>query len=102
MEVANTKFKQAVGLMFRDFGKSGGMVFPYSKASKPGFYNKNVKFPLRIYFVTKDMEIKSTFVMQKNSFKNYFPSSPINYVVEVPLKGDLSNDPGENPKIVLK
>lgn len=102
MEVANTQYKKALGLMHTDFLNTNGMVFTYKKATKPGYYNKNVRFPLRIYFIDNDFTIISTFILQKNSFKIVSPTSPINYVVEVPLNDDLSGDPGENVKIKIE
>lgn len=101
MEVANTQYKKALGLMYKSFKNTKGMVFIYNKPTIPIYYNKNVKFPLRIYFLDADFKVVSSFVMQKNSFKTYKPKSKINYVVEVPLKEDLSNDFGDFPKILL-
>lgn len=101
MEVANTQYKKALGLMYRDFKNTGGMVFIYNKDTKPFYYNKNVKFPLRIYFIDSSFKVVSSFIMQKDSFKTYAPSSPIKYVVEVPLEEDLGNDLGDNPNIIL-
>mgnify|MGYP005846239705 CR=1 FL=1 len=102
MEVANTLYKKALGLMYRGSSSTGGMVFNYKKATNPSYYNKNVRFPLRIYFIDDTYMVKASYVMQKNSFKTVSSNSKINYVVEVPLNQDLSGDPGEKVEIKIE
>jgi uncharacterized membrane protein (UPF0127 family) len=93
MEVANTKFKKSKGLMFTSFNTKQGMVFYYNN-SIPTFYNKNVRFPLRVYWVSGNTIVDSS-IFKKDSFKHHRPNQPIDVVVEIPLKEDFSNDLGE-------
>lgn len=91
-EVANTIYKKSRGLMFTDYNKKEGMVFYYNK-SKPSFYNANVRYDLRVYWVS-DKTILQSSIFEQGSFKLHVPNYPIDMVIEIPLLPDASNDPG--------
>jgi|GEM_PF-5232543 len=91
-EVANTLYKKSRGLMFTPLGKKDGMVFYYNN-KKPNFYNANVKFDLRVYWVGGKNIVQSS-IFEKGSFQTHSPNKPIDIVIEIPLLPDRSNDPG--------
>lgn len=101
MEVANTSYKKSKGLMFTPIGAKDGMIFTYNKPTPAAYYNKNVRFNIRIYFLNEQKQVVNSGILVKDSFKQVRSGSPIMYVVEVPLKKDSSNDPGENATIVI-
>lgn len=91
-EVANTLYKKSKGLMFTPINKKDGMVFYYEN-KRPSFYNANVRFNLRVYWVSGN-KITQSSIFEKGSAKIHSPESPIDIVIEIPLLPDASNDPG--------
>jgi len=89
LELADTSFKRSRGLMFKPVIENG-MLFTFSTASRPGFYNKNVKFPLDFLWVGEDMVIKEHSQLTSNTFKSVFPKESIKYVIEF-KQGDIEN-----------
>ncbi len=87
--------------MFRHPLDNNLMLFPYKKSSCPVFYNKNVRFPVRIYFLDKDFNIVSAYIMPKNSFKLFKSKNNISYVLEVGLGSGLIKDFGDYPNIKM-
>lgn len=89
LETASTPFKRSRGLMFKP-GIENGMLFSFANASKPGFYNKNVKFPLDFFWVNEDLEITEHSQLPANTFKSVFPKEKTKYVIEF-KQGKIDN-----------
>lgn len=54
VEIANTIWSRAKGLMHRDnLEHSGGMIFLYDSETPVSFWMKNVTFPLDLIFISK-------------------------------------------------
>ncbi len=91
-EVANTPFKRAKGLMFKEpLEKNEGMLFIFPKEKAPSFYNKNVKFNVLVLWVNKDLKVTNVSILNKNSFKTERPNEKILYVLE--LNADKFSNP---------
>lgn len=57
-EIADTDEKKILGLGNRDFlEESGGMLFPYPEKSAPGFWMKNMRFPIDIIWINPEMRV---------------------------------------------
>lgn len=89
LELANTPFKRSKGLMFKP-EINQGMLFTFSTPSRPGFYNKNVKYPLDFLWIGQDMEVKEYSQLTANTFNSVFPAEKIKYVIEF-KQGDVPN-----------
>lgn len=85
VEIADTEYDRAVGLMFREsMEENQGMLFIMPSERKQAFWMKNTMIPLDMIFMDKDQKIVS---IQKNtrpySEQSYISEKPAKYVVEV-------------------
>lgn len=90
VEIAKTPAEQATGLGFRDsLGKDDGMLFVFEKKTTPGFWMKNMKFPIDIVWISGGAvvavseNIQPPADMTKENLPVYSPPVPVNYVLEV-------------------
>jgi len=87
IERAVTPDERGRGLMYRELlPENAGMLFVFPQEAKPGFWMKNVKFPLDFVWIGKDMRIAgfAENVPVCNGYcPSYSPKSNILYVLEV-------------------
>ena len=58
VEIADTNEKKILGLGNRDFlGENSGMLFPYPEKSAPGFWMKDMRFPIDIIWINQEMRV---------------------------------------------
>ena len=81
-----------------------GMLFTFSTVSRPGFYNKNVKYPLDFLWVGEDLIIKEHSQLNANTFNSVFPKDKIKYVIEFKqgYMPDIENLVGEKIELSLE
>ena len=87
IEYAKSPEERAGGLMYREvLPENAGMLFVFPEETKPGFWMKNVKFPLDFVWIDKEMRISGfeENVPTCNEYcPSYSPKSSILYVLEV-------------------
>ncbi|MEK7123905.1 MAG: DUF192 domain-containing protein [Patescibacteria group bacterium] len=90
VEIAKTPIEQATGLGFRDsLGKDEGMLFIFEEKTKPGFWMKDMKFPIDIIWISGDAiagiseNIQPPTGAPDENLTVYSPPEPVNYVLEV-------------------
>lgn len=86
-EVADTPQETSQGLMHRDkLNKNTGMLFILSYDGRHSFWMKNVKIPLDILFVNKNMEIvkihRNVQPCEKEPCPTYTSEYPASYAIE--------------------
>ncbi|MBU1018144.1 DUF192 domain-containing protein [Patescibacteria group bacterium] len=89
VEIADTFGQKQKGLMHRRRLEVGrGMLFIYQEPVTPSFWMKNMCFPLDMIFIGKDLRVKTihekVLPCEAEPCELYSPSSPIQYVLEVP------------------
>ena len=85
-DVAGSFFEKTKGLMYRSSLPEGrGMLFPFLFSWYQVFWMKNVKFPLDILFINKDLQVVKIFEASADSnmfHKVYWAFGFCKYVVE--------------------
>jgi len=87
-EIAETSQELSKGLMFREkLGEKRGMLFKFKDEKIRSFWMKNMKIPLDIIFVSKDLKIVSCLEELQPCLKNpctyYLSEKPAMYAIEV-------------------
>jgi uncharacterized protein len=85
LDVAATQTQQALGLSGRSsLDKDAGMYFPFAESGRPGFWMKDMNFPLDFIYVNggKVVEIKGN-VQPSVMPVPFFPSEDVDGVLEV-------------------
>lgn len=88
VEIADTREKQALGLMFRDsMPLDHGMLFIFPREAARSFWMKNTRIPLDIMYFDKDLELVSisanTPPCRVNRCPSYPSAAPAMYVLEL-------------------
>ena len=88
VELADTQEKQALGLMFRDhMPDDHGMVFLFPAEAMRGFWMKNTRIPLDIFYFDQDLKLVSvsenTPPCRSQRCPSYPSSGPAKYVLEL-------------------
>lgn len=90
IEIAKTPAEMATGLGFRDsLEKDAGMLFVFEEKTTPGFWMKNMKFPIDIVWISGDTVVGVSENIQppsgaaEENLTVYSPPEPVNYVLEV-------------------
>jgi uncharacterized membrane protein (UPF0127 family) len=88
VELAETQEKQALGLMFRDsLPDDRGMLFVFPGEAMRGFWMKNTRIPLDIFYFDSDLKLVSvaenTQPCQTRQCPGYRSASPARYVLEL-------------------
>lgn len=87
LEVANNGITRANGLSNRiKLDEDRGMIFVFVENEQPGFWMKDMKFPIDIIWINENLKIIE---VHKNISPStyptvFYPASPIKYVIEVP------------------
>ncbi|MBM3228574.1 DUF192 domain-containing protein [Candidatus Pacearchaeota archaeon] len=88
IEIADTSEKRISGLSNREFlEENKGMLFVFPEESVPGFWMKDMKFPLDIIWINRNLEIigidKNQIPCEENDCIILYPPSNILYVLEI-------------------
>ncbi len=83
VELADTFFKRAVGLMFRR-GLDGALVFDMGYESYDGIHMLFVGFPIDAVFLNPDRTVVEVKSGVKPWIGTAFPRAPFRYAVELP------------------
>ena len=88
VEIADTRGKQALGLMFRDsMPADQGMLFIFPGEASRSFWMKNTRIPLDIMYFDKDLKLVSISSDTPPCRVRYCPSypsaRPAKYVLEL-------------------
>jgi uncharacterized membrane protein (UPF0127 family) len=97
VEIADTRDKQALGLMFRDsMPMDHGMLFIFPTEAPRAFWMKNTRIPLDIMYFNADLELVSmslrTPPCRTQRCPSYPSASPAMYVLE--LNGGVASELG--------
>lgn len=77
VEIADTREKQALGLMFRDnMPADAGMLFIFPREAPRSFWMKNTRIALDILYFNKDLELVSISADTPPCRVRYCPSYP--------------------------
>ena len=77
VEVADTREKQALGLMFRDsMPADHGMLFIFPREAPRSFWMKNTRIPLDIMYFNEELELVSISADTPPCRVRYCPSYP--------------------------
>ena len=104
VEIADTREKQALGLMFRDsMPADEGMIFVFPFEARRSFWMKNTRIPLDIMYFDKDLKMVSisanTPPCKVSRCPSYPSSKPAMYVLE--LNAGTAAELGVGPGSVL-
>jgi hypothetical protein len=97
VEVADTREKQALGLMFRDsMPMDHGMLFIFPREAPRSFWMKNTRIPLDIMYFNEGLELVSisadTPPCRTRRCPSYPSTSPARFVLE--LNAGVASDLG--------
>ena len=102
VEVADTREKQALGLMFRDsMPADAGMIFLFPNEAPRSFWMKNCRIPLDIMYFDKELKMVSisanTPPCRIERCPNYPSTGPAMYVLELNagVAAELGVGPGD-------
>ena len=107
IEIADTQEKRALGLSYREsMEENKGMLFIFDEEETPGFWMKNMDFPLDIIWIDKNLNIigveKNLQPCLENSCLVFYPNQKIKYVLEINSGLYDYFDFKENDSIYLK
>ncbi len=88
VELAETREKQALGLMFRDsLPDDHGMLFIFPVEAVRSFYMKNTRIPLDIFYFDDELRLVSVAENARpcrtQRCPSYFSAGPAKYVLEL-------------------
>ena len=102
VEVAESREKQALGLMFRDaMPDDHGMVFIFPVEGMRSFWMKNTKIPLDIFYFDEDLRLvnvsENTPPCRSSRCPGYPSTGPAKYVLELNsgMAAELGAKPGD-------
>ena len=104
VEIADTREKQALGLMFRDsMPADEGMIFLFPNEAPRSFWMKNCRFPQDIMYFDKELKMVSisanTPPCRTERCPNYPSAGPAMYVLE--LNAGVASELGVGPGDLL-
>ncbi len=105
VEVARTPEQEARGLSGRStLGEGTGMLFIFDPIQAPGFWMKDMRFPLDIIFAKADGTIVTIHpnVAPATYPESFRPSEPVRYVLEVSAGFVAAHGIAEGQKIVVQ
>ena len=108
VEVAESREKQALGLMFREsMPDDHGMVFIFPAEGMRSFWMKNTKIPLDIFYFDEDLKLvgvsENTPPCRSSRCPGYPSTGPAKYVLELNAgkAAELGVKPGDELKLHL-
>jgi uncharacterized membrane protein (UPF0127 family) len=107
VEIADTREKQALGLMFRDsMPDDQGMLFIFPNEAPRSFWMKNTRIPLDIMYFDKELKMVSisadTLPCKVTQCPSYPSKAPAMYVLELNAGAAKKLGVGEGDKLTLK
>jgi len=107
VEIADTREKQALGLMFRDsMPDDQGMLFIFPNQAPRSFWMKNTRIPLDIMYFDKELKMVSisadTPPCKITRCPSYPSKAPAMYVLELNAGAAKKLGVGEGDKLTLK
>jgi uncharacterized membrane protein (UPF0127 family) len=107
VEIADTREKQALGLMFRDsMPDDQGMLFIFPNEAPRSFWMKNTRIPLDIMYFDKELKMVSisadTPPCKITRCPSYPSKAPAMYVLELNAGAAKKLGVGEGDKLTLK
>ena len=105
VEVAQTQQQEEAGLSGRSGLEPGtGMLFLFDPPQMPGFWMKDMRFPLDVIFAAPDGTIVTVYrnLAPDTYPQAFYPSSPASYVLEVPAGYAAQRGIVEGQKIVVQ
>jgi len=108
VEIADTREKQALGLMFRDsMPADAGMIFLFPNEAPRSFWMKNCRIPLDIMYFDQELKMVSisanTPPCRSERCPNYPSTGPAMYVLELNagVAAELGVGPGDQLTLKL-
>lgn len=108
VELAETREKQALGMMFRDSLKEGhGMLFLFPNEAPRSFWMKNCRIPLDIFYFDAELALVSvsenTPPCRTERCPSYPSAGPAQYVLELNagMAAELGVQPGDKLELDL-
>jgi len=90
---AETPYERAKGLMFsRPLDQNEIAVFKFDSDSTSGFWNKNVNYPINVYFFDKGFNLVGISSLEANQEELVKALKPYRYVVETQQKDNTVNE----------
>ena len=88
IKIADTQIERIDGLMNQEIlGEDEGMLFVFDEEGTYGFWMKNMKFPIDIVWIDKNLTVvettKNISPCTEEPCKSYYSKSPILYVLEL-------------------
>jgi uncharacterized protein len=90
VEIASSVLEKAEGLSGREnLSENSGMLFVFNTKTKPGFWMIDMKFPLDMIWISNGKVVSISENAEPEpgkspgQLKKYFPTEPIDYVLEV-------------------
>jgi uncharacterized protein len=105
VELAVTQIEQVQGLSGRtSLATSTGMLFVFDHSSKWGIWMKDMNFPIDVLWISNDLKVVNIVEnMLPSSYpKDYTPSVPARYVLEMPVGTVKDNGIKIGQDVVLK
>jgi len=107
VEIAKSSSEQARGLMFREsLEADSGMWFVFSDDKPRVFWMKNVRFPIDIIFIDKDMYIRKIIGSARPCLSEpcarYMSGYKVRYVLEAPAGYCESNAVEEKQRVIFR
>jgi uncharacterized membrane protein (UPF0127 family) len=107
VEIADTREKQSLGLMFRDSMEADkGMLFIFPKEAPRSFWMKNTRIPLDIMYFDKELKMVSisadTPPCKVTRCPSYPSNAPAMYVLELNAGAAKKLGVGVGEKLTLK
>lgn len=105
VELADSSEKQALGLMYRDqMDEDHGMLFLFPASGMRGFWMKNTRIPLDIFYFDSDLQlvnvVKNAKPCRTARCPSYTSTGPAKYVLE--LNAGKAAELGVQPGDVLE
>lgn len=96
-DIAKSPEERAKGLMYREsLEENSGMFFVFEKEGYHAFWMKNVRFPLDILWLDRDLKVihisANTPPCRTEPCMVYAPQKPAKYVLEVPANFTFKNN----------
>jgi len=107
VEIARSTSEQARGLMFREsLEPDSGMWFVFTDDKQRVFWMKNVRFPIDIIFIDKDMYIRkiigSALPCLSEPCARYSSGYKVRYVLEAPAGYCQRNAVKEKQRVIFR
>lgn len=105
VELATTPQEEGAGLSGRtSLAEGRGMLFAFDPPQMPGFWMKDMRFPLDIIYAASDGTIVTIYpdLSPATYPRAFYPSAPVKYVLEVPAGYAASHSIAVGQKIVVQ